>query len=84
MLGVCWNWIELNSKTFKFDKHLRKLKYIISIVFVIILPLFLADILGQGSPYFCKFISPISVFRYRLDEEKYISCGNVKKFAKRI
>ncbi len=39
-------------ETFKFDKHLRKLKYIILIVFVIILPLFLVDILGQGSPYF--------------------------------
>ena len=33
-------------ETFKLDKNLRKLKYIISIVFVIILPLFLVDILG--------------------------------------
>ena len=32
------------SKTFKLDKNLRKLKYIILIVFVIILPLFLVDI----------------------------------------
>ena len=40
---------------------MRKLKYIISIVFVIILPLFLVDILGQGSPYFCKIISPIGM-----------------------
>ena len=47
--------------TFKLDKNLRKLKYIISIVFVIILPLFLVDILGQGSPYFCKLISPIGM-----------------------
>lgn len=128
-------------ETFKFDKHLRKLKYIILIVFVIILPLFLVDILGQGSPYFCKLIcpvgmlegglplvllnksmrgaigflyywkgvililtlllsiviyrpfckyicplgavysifNPISVFRYRLDEKKCISCGRCKK-----
>lgn len=49
------------SKTFKFDKYLRKLKYIISIIFVIILPLLLVDILGQGSPYFCKLISPIGM-----------------------
>ena len=62
---------------------MRKLKYIISIVFVIILPLFLVDILGQGSPYFCKFISPIPVFRYRLDEEKCISCGNLKKICQK-
>ena len=45
-------------ETFKLDKNLRKLKYIISIVFVII---FLVDILGQGSPYFCKLISPIGM-----------------------
>ncbi len=48
-------------ETFKFDKHLRKLKYIILLVFVIILPLFLVDILGQGSPYFCKLICPIGM-----------------------
>ena len=50
---------QLKIETFKLDKNLRKLKYIILIVFVIILPLFLVDILGQGSPYFCKLISPI-------------------------
>lgn len=48
-------------ETFKLDKNLRKLKYIISIIFVIILPLLLVDILGQGSPYFCKLISPIGM-----------------------
>ena len=48
-------------ETFKLDKNLRKLKYIISIVFVIILPLCLVDILGQGSPYFCKLICPIGM-----------------------
>ena len=47
-------------ETFKFDKHLRKLKYIILLVFVIILPLFLVDILGQGSPYFCKVTGDIA------------------------
>ena len=48
-------------ETFKFDKHLRKLKYIILLVFSLILPLFLVDILGQGSPYFCKLICPIGM-----------------------
>ena len=60
-----WSVLELDRikkiETFKLDKNLRKLKYIISIVFVIILPLFLVDILGQGSPYFCKLISPIGM-----------------------
>lgn len=46
-------------KTFKGDKLLRKLKYVILIVFVILLPLYLVDILGQGLPYFCKLICPV-------------------------
>ncbi len=45
-------------KTFRGDKLLRKLKYIILAIFVIILPMFLVDILGQGAPYFCKLICP--------------------------
>lgn len=44
--------------TFRGDKLLRKLKYVILVVFVILLPLFLVDVLGQGSPYFCKLICP--------------------------
>ncbi|WP_411913849.1 4Fe-4S binding protein [Neofamilia massiliensis] len=128
-------------QTFKGDKYLRKLKYLILLIFVIILPMVLVDILGQGSPYFCKLIcpvgmleggiplvllnktmrsaigflyywkfailivtiilsiiiyrpfckyicplgavysvfNPISVFRYRLDHDKCISCGRCKK-----
>ncbi|MFR7350030.1 4Fe-4S binding protein [Peptoniphilus sp.] len=48
-------------KTFKGDKTLRKLKYVILLVFVIILPLFLVDVLGQGSPFFCKLICPVGM-----------------------
>lgn len=128
-------------KTFKYDKYLRKLKYFILLIFVIILPMFVVDILGQGSPYFCKlicpigmleggiplvllnksmrgaigflyywkgtiliftillsimiyrpfckyicplgaiysFFNPISIFKYRLDKDKCISCGRCKK-----
>ena len=46
-------------KTFKADKVLRYLKYAILLVFVILLPMFLVDIIGQGSPYFCKLICPV-------------------------
>lgn len=46
-------------KTFRGDKLLRKLKYAILLVFVILLPLFLVDVIGQGSPYFCKLICPV-------------------------
>lgn len=45
-------------RTFRGDRLLRKLKYVILIVFVILLPLFLVDLLGQGAPWFCKLICP--------------------------
>lgn len=45
-------------KTFKGDKLLRKLKYVILLVFVILLPLYAVDLIGQGAPYFCKLICP--------------------------
>lgn len=44
--------------TFQGDKLLRKLKYVILLVFVVLLPMFLVDIMGQGAPYFCKLICP--------------------------
>lgn len=46
-------------KTFRGDKLLRKLKYVIFAVFVVLLPMFLVDLLGQGAPYFCKLICPV-------------------------
>ena len=45
--------------TFKGDKLLRKLKYVVLLLFVILLPMFLVDILGQGAPYFCKLVCPV-------------------------
>lgn len=48
-------------ETFKLDKALRKAKYLILLIFVILLPLFLVDFLGQGSPYFCKLICPVGM-----------------------
>lgn len=46
-------------RSFRGDRLLRKLKYVILIVFVILMPMFLVDLLGQGSPYFCKLICPV-------------------------
>lgn len=46
-------------KTFKGDMLLRKLKYVILAVFVILLPMFAVDVVGQGAPYFCKLICPV-------------------------
>ena len=44
--------------SFPGDRLLRKLKYVIFLVFVILLPMFVVDMLGQGAPYFCKLICP--------------------------
>ncbi|SDN99578.1 4Fe-4S binding protein [Acetanaerobacterium elongatum] len=46
-------------KTFKGDKLLRLLKYLVLLIFVIFLPMLLRDIIGQGAPYFCKLICPV-------------------------
>ncbi len=40
------------------DRVLRHLKYVILALFVFILPLTVVDIVGQGSPWFCKYICP--------------------------
>ena len=42
----------------KVDRPLRALKYIILLVFVILLPMFLTNQFGLGAPYFCKLICP--------------------------
>ncbi len=44
--------------TFKGERLLRYLKYVILLVFVILLPLFLLDGYGSSTPWFCKYICP--------------------------
>lgn len=50
-------------KSFKGDRILRFLKYVILAVFVILLPMFVVDIIGQGDPTFCKYICPAERLR---------------------
>lgn len=45
-------------KTFRGDRLLRRAKYVILAVFVILLPLFVVDAAGGGLPWFCKWICP--------------------------
>lgn len=45
-------------KQIKGERLLKGVKYIILIVFVILLPLFVLDFFGQGEPWFCKWICP--------------------------
>lgn len=39
-------------------KVLKWLKYVILVLFVLLLPLLAVDIIGQGSPWFCQYICP--------------------------
>ena len=45
-------------KTLPGHRFLKWLKYAILLGFVIILPLTILDIVGQGQPWFCKYICP--------------------------
>lgn len=40
------------------ERALRALKYAILVGFVILLPLLVLDLIGQGSPWFCTYICP--------------------------
>jgi ferredoxin-type protein NapH len=42
----------------KIDKPLRWLKYVILVVFVMLLPMVLTNQLGVGAPFFCELICP--------------------------
>lgn len=43
------------------EKYLVKVKYVILVIFVLILPLYMIDDFGNGDPYFCKFICPVGI-----------------------
>lgn len=40
------------------EKYLSRFRYVVLVVFVILLPIFLVDFVGQGSPYYCSWICP--------------------------
>jgi len=46
----------------KGDRYLRLIKYALLLVFVILFPLFVLDIAGQGEQGFCKWICPSGAF----------------------
>lgn len=46
-------------RTLPKEKILVKLKYLILMIFVIILPMYLVNNIGNGNPYFCKYICPV-------------------------
>lgn len=40
------------------DRVLKYLRYVVLVGFVIVLPLTVLDVVGQGSPWYCKYICP--------------------------
>lgn len=50
--------VPLKRKNLPGHKYLVWVKYVVLAVFVIWLPLTVTDIIGQGSPWFCKYICP--------------------------
>ncbi|WP_053955981.1 4Fe-4S binding protein [Inediibacterium massiliense] len=47
--------VDVNKKV---NNYLKYLKYVILLIFVIILPLVLVNDVGMSDPYFCKYICP--------------------------
>ncbi len=41
------------------DQKLRYLKYVILLLFVILLPMLLTDEFGLGDPFFCEYLCPV-------------------------
>lgn len=50
--------VPFKKKNLPGHQYLKYLKYVILLVFVFILPMTILDIVGQGSPWFCKYICP--------------------------
>ena len=44
------------------DRFLKYLKYVILVLFCIVLPLVVLDMVGQGKPWFCKYVCPSGTF----------------------
>ena len=40
------------------EKALRRLKYVVLLLLVVLLPSVVVDVVGQGSPWFCKYLCP--------------------------
>ncbi len=44
------------------DRFLKWLKYILLALFVILLPMVVVDVVGQGKPWFCAYVCPSGTF----------------------
>ncbi|MBP3634545.1 MAG: 4Fe-4S binding protein [Oscillospiraceae bacterium] len=54
--------IKRKRKLLPGDRWLKYLKYVILVLFCIVLPLVAVDAVGQGTPWFCAYICPSGTF----------------------
>lgn len=50
---------KIKSPKYKLPKIFKYVKYIMLLFFVILMPIFITNDIGVGSPYFCKLICPV-------------------------
>ncbi|MGI6433444.1 MAG: 4Fe-4S binding protein [Sphaerochaetaceae bacterium] len=46
------------KRSLKYEKVLSYLRYVVLVVFVILLPMFVVDAFGMGKPFFCAWVCP--------------------------
>lgn len=85
---------KIPSKKFSTKKfiNLIYLKYVILLIFVIILPMTIINEVGMGDPWFCKWLCPlgafyalfnkVSFYKLKIDKDKCTSCGVCSKVCK--
>lgn len=50
---------KIKTPKFKLPKWMRYIKYVVLIIFVILLPILWVNDIGRGDPTFCKYICPV-------------------------
>ena len=70
-------------------RFLRYGRYVVLVLFVIILPMTVLGAAGMGDPWFCKYLcplgavygvfNPIALYRFTVDEELCVRCGGCQK-----
>lgn len=54
---------KIKSKKFGLPKWSKGIKYLLLLIFVILLPLFMTNVIGLGDPTYCKYICPVGTLQ---------------------
>lgn len=54
---------KMKTKKYKVWKGLKVVKYLLLIIFVIMMPLFITNVVGIGDPAYCKYICPVGTLQ---------------------